>query len=226
LRAGHFNLPDTITNPRSGEFSVVPDRSECTLLELDLCWIEPQQTSTTAGEFAAGSTLPDAFGDQYRSLRNLCHQLHSLRRLWSLLQLLGVEESDVVLLLRADLLYLDVLDPAFDLAPLLDGSADMIVPSWQSWGGLNDRFAFCSGRGARAYATRIDLFSDACMSLGCMHAERFLRFVVRRHDLRVGLTDLRAVRLRANGRIAANDSGMIHFPTTGAELASPPVVQA
>jgi hypothetical protein len=142
-----------------------------------------------------------------------------------LLQVLGVEESDVVLLLRPDLLYLDVLDPTFDLAPLLNGSADVIVPSWQSWGGLNDRFAFCSGRAARAYATRIDLFSEACISLGCMHAERFLSFVVRRHDLRVGLTSLRAVRLRANGRIAANDAGMIHFASQ-VRAASPPMVEA
>jgi hypothetical protein len=211
LRAGHFNLPDAITNSRSGEFSLVPDRSECTLLDLDLCWIEPQQTSAIAGEFAIARSLPDAFGDEYRSLRNLCHQLHSLRRLWSLLQLLDVKESDVVLLLRPDLLYLDVLDPPLNLAPLLDGHADVIVPGWQSWGGLNDRFAFCNGRAARAYATRMDLFSDACVSLGCMHAEQFLSFVARRHNLRIGLTDLRAVRLRANRQIAANDSGMIHL---------------
>src|SRR5690348_6902102 len=93
LRAAHFNLPENITNPRSGEFAVVPDRSESALLDLDVCWVEPQQHASIAGEFDIARALPDAFGDQYRSLANLCHQLHSLRRLWSLLELLEVQDS-------------------------------------------------------------------------------------------------------------------------------------
>ena len=146
LRAGHFNLPPTITNPRSGEFGVLPDRADSALLELDLCWIEPQVQTTITAEFELARSFPDTFGDQYRSLANLCHQLRSLECVWSLLELLGAKEDDLVLLLRPDLLYLDMLEPLRHLAPLLDKSADLVVPSWQSWGGLNDRFAFCSGR--------------------------------------------------------------------------------
>jgi hypothetical protein len=145
----------------------------------------------------------------YRSLANLCHQLHSLERLWSLLQLFGVAEDDLVLLLRPDLLYPDRLDPAKHLAPLLQGQADLIVPGWQSWGGLNDRFAFCTARSARMYATRFRLFVDACQEMRGMHAETFLHFVAACHRLRVGLTDLRAVRVRADGRVAANDAPML-----------------
>jgi predicted O-methyltransferase YrrM len=214
LRAGHFNLPKTITNPRSGEFAIVPDRAESASLELDLCWIEPQDDAAIAAELAMARAFPDAFGDNYRSLANLCHQLHSLDRLWSLLELLGVADSDLVVLLRPDLLYLDSLDPAQHFAPLLDGRVDLIVPGWQGWGGLNDRFAFCTGRAARAYATRIHAFRDACVTLGTMHAESFLRLVAQTHGLRVALTDMRAVRLRANERIAANDAPMIHLPTS------------
>ncbi len=213
LRAGHFNLPETIVNPRSGEFGIAPDRRESGLLDLDLCWIEPQTRDSIAKEFEFARQFPDAFGDRYRSLANLCHQLHSLERLWSLLELLGVNEDDLVLLLRPDLLYLDRLDPAEDLMPLLDGSAELIVPGWQSWGGLNDRFAFCTGRAARIYATRVRLFGDACQQMGGMHAESFLRFVAERHGLKIGTTDLRAVRLRANNRIAANDIPMINVAT-------------
>src|SRR5215831_5982228 len=43
LRVGHFNLPETIINPRSGEFGIAADRRESGLLDLDLCWIEPQR---------------------------------------------------------------------------------------------------------------------------------------------------------------------------------------
>jgi hypothetical protein len=209
LRVGHFNLPERLSNPRSGEFDVVLDRGESALLGLDLCWVEPQSDGAISAELAVARGFPDAFGDQYRSLANLCHQLRSLERVWSLLQLAGVGEDDLVLLLRPDLLYLDRLDPAEHLALLLDGRADLIVPRWQSWGGLNDRFAFCTARGARVYATRFRLFADACREMGGMHAETFLHFATICHRLRVGLTDLRAVRVRADGRVAANDAAML-----------------
>jgi hypothetical protein len=214
LRAGHFNLPQRITNPRSGEFDIALDRAESASLELDLCWIDPQAGSAIATEFDIARSFPDRFGDQYRSLANLCHQLRSLDRLWSLLQLLGVAADDLVLLLRPDLLYLDRFDPALHLAPLLEGRADLIVPGWQSWGGLNDRFAFCTARSARIYATRLRMFIDACREMGGMHAETFLHFVAVCHRLRVELTDLRAVRVRADGRVAPNDAAMLKAVTS------------
>ncbi|HEY4041304.1 MAG TPA: hypothetical protein VGM32_05595 [Rhodopila sp.] len=179
------------------------------MLDLDLCWTEPQMHASIAAQYDAARVYPDGFGDDYLSLANMCHQLRSLERLWSLLQLLGPTEADVVMLLRPDLLYLDSLQPARDLEPLLAGRADLIVPAWQSWGGLNDRFAFCSSRTARIYATRIQLFIDACQELGGMHAETFLKFVAACHGLRVGQTARRAVRVRANGQIAGNDHAMV-----------------
>lgn len=209
LRVGHFNLPERLRNPRSGERDVPLDRAEVGLLALDLCWVEAQSETSIAAEVFVARNFPDAFGDQYRSVANLCHQLHSLQRLWSLLQLAGAGEDDLVLLLRPDLLYLDHLDPAAHLAPLLDGRTDLIVPGWQSWGGLNDRFAFCTAQSARIYATRFRLFIDSCLEMGGMHAETFLQFVTSCHRLRVGLTDLRAVRVRADGRVAENDLAML-----------------
>ena len=209
IRAAHFNQPQAISNPRSGEFGIIPERPDGRLLDLDACWIEPQAQDAIAAEYDAARAFPDQFGDGYRSLGNLCHQLRSLERLWALLQLMGAAEADLVLLLRPDLLYIDRLDPARDLGPLLAGRADIVVPGWQSWGGLNDRFAFCSVRSARIYATRIRLFVDACKEMGGMHAETFLKFVADIHGLRVARTPLRAVRVRANGQIAANDAGML-----------------
>ncbi len=212
IRAGHFNLPDAIDNPRSGERGIVPDRDEAGLLDLDLCWIERQAAENVAALFEIGQAFPDRFGDGYRSLENLCQQLRSLDRLWSLLQLAGVAEDDVVLLLRPDLLYVDALDPERDLRPIREGRADLVVPGWQSWGGLNDRFAFCNRAGAERYATRIYAFVDGCMTMDGMHAESLLHWVARRHRLRVAHTALRAVRIRADGSIAANDQAMLAAP--------------
>ncbi|HEX2941519.1 MAG TPA: hypothetical protein VHO91_10760 [Rhodopila sp.] len=208
LRAGHFNLPDRIDNPRSGEIAVVPDRCDTALLDLDLCWVEPQSDTMIRQAWQFARSYPDAFGDGYRSLANLCHQMRSLERLWSLLLMLGVERDDVVLLLRPDLVYLDVLDIEAHLRPLLSGRADIIVPAWQSWGGVNDRFAFCTGHAARVYATRFRRFQDGCRAIGAMHAEIFLKWLLEQEGLRCMTSDFRAVRLRANGVIAANDAAM------------------
>lgn len=209
LTAGHFNLPETINNLRSSEQGIVPDRGEAALLDLDLTWVEPQTEEVIAAEMNGLHAFADIYGDGYRSLANLCQQLHSLDRLWSLLRLFSPAEDDLVLLLRPDLLYLDRLDPAHDLSLLTAGRADMIVPGWQSWGGLNDRFALCTAGAARVYATRIRLLREACRELHGLHAERFLRFVVSCHGLRVGLTGMRAVRIRANGQVAHNDQPML-----------------
>jgi hypothetical protein len=211
-RAGHFNLPDMIDNPRSGERGIPPDRHESALLDLELCWIEPQLAENIAEHLAIAQAFPDPFGDEYRSIANLCQQLRSLRRLWSMLMLLPLEADDLILLLRPDLFYLDALSPLEDLHPLIAGRVDLIVPRWQHWGGLNDRFAFCNRRGAEVYARRLDDLIDACLAMGGMHSELFLQLVARHHGLRVGFTDLRAVRVRANGQIAGNDSAVLASP--------------
>jgi hypothetical protein len=212
LRAGHFNLPDMIDNPRSGECGIVADRDETDLLDLDLRWIERQRHENIATTFEVGRAFPDAFGDGYRSLANLCQQLRSLERLWGLLRLIEPAPDDLVLLLRPDLFYLDKLDPVADLAALRDGRADCLVPDWQPWGGLNDRFAFCNRKAAEVYATRIRHFIDGCVALGGMHSEQFLQWVIRDHGLVVAPTGLRAVRVRANGQIAGNDATLLSGP--------------
>lgn len=214
-RAGHFNLPETITSERSGEAGLRPDRAEAALLDLDLRWIEPQDERAILGELEIGCAFPDRYGDGGGSLVNLCHQLYSLNRLWSLLHLLDLQANDTILLLRPDLLYLDELDPRTDIAPLVRDEADLIVPGWQSWGGLNDRLAICNRRAAEALATRITRFAPGCAALGGMHAERFLHMVAREAGLRVRHTGLRAVRVRANGAIAANDAAWLHRPELG-----------
>ena len=209
VTAGHFNLPAAIDNPRSGEAGIMPDRAEAGLLDLDLVFVERQADAAIMPQLATARQLADPYRDEFRSVANLCHQLRSLDRLWSLLRQFGPTPDDVVLLLRADLLYLDRLDPRRDLAMLTQRSGDIIVPSWQGWGGLNDRFAFCSVHAARIYATRFRLLVDACAEMRGLHAEQFLRLIVSLHGLRVGLTPMRAVRVRASGGIAHNDRPML-----------------
>jgi hypothetical protein len=209
LRAGHFNCPPVLDNPRSGEHGPAPESDPARALVLDAWEQEPQTDAAISGALAIAQRYPDAFGDEHRSLRNLCHQLRSLDRLWLLLAAFRPAPDDVVLLLRPDLLYLDRLDVSRDLGVLRGGHADLMVPGWQSWGGLNDRFAFATPHAARIYATRYRLIEEGCRGSGTLHAESFLAFTVAQHRLRVARTGLRAVRLRANGDIAGNDLPML-----------------
>ena len=209
IKIGHFNMPKTIDNPRSDERAIVPDRDEIGPLELDLRWVEPQNDQTILSTFNKVARWGDYFGDDYISLRNLCHQLRSLDRLWSLIELAGVEDDDIFFLLRPDLQYVDPLDFFSIFTTIMSNEADLIVPSWQHWGGVNDRFAFGNARAARHYATRWREVEEGCTHLGGMHAETFLRYVVERHGLQLGFTDMRALRVRANGLTAANDLTML-----------------
>ena len=211
LRAGHFNIPATLDNPRTGERGALAQTDPVGLLRLDLCEQEPQTDAMIAETLSLVRRYPDAFGDGYRSAGNLCHQLRSLDRLWSLLHQFQPQPDDIVVLLRPDLVYLDALNPVRDLGVLIAGQADLIVPGWQSWGGLNDRFAFMTPHAARLYAMRFHLIEDGCAAAGTLHAETFLAFTIAAHRLRVALTNLRGLRLRANGDFARNDLVMLEY---------------
>jgi hypothetical protein len=123
LRAGHFNCPPVLDNPRSGEHGPAPESDPARALVLDAWEQEPQTDAAISGALAIAQRYPDAFGDEHRSLRNLCHQLRSLDRLWLLLAAFRPAPDDVVLLLRPDLLYLDRLDVSRDLGVLRGGHA-------------------------------------------------------------------------------------------------------
>lgn len=215
---GHFHLPEVISNARSGEAGIVPDPGEAALLGLDRCLIEPQRPALVADSLAACRTYPDQFGDGYASVRNLCFQLRSLGRLWSLMAS-EVGDEDWVLFLRPDLLYLDRFDIPHLVAGMDAGGYEMAVPRWHCWGGLNDRFALCNAYAAEAYATRGEHAAACAAQTRGLHPESLVAFAARRAGLHVGLVDLRAVRVRADGSAAARD--MVEFGLAdGASLAA------
>lgn len=201
---GHFHLPGRISNPRSGEAGIVPDADEAGLLQLDRCLLEVQEPALVADSLAVCRAYPDTYGDGYASVRNLCFQLRSLARLWSLMAD-EVADEDWVLFLRPDLFYLDALDAAELIATLDVGGCEMAVPRWHGWGGLNDRFALCNAYAAEAYAMRGRHLETSAAETGAPHPESLLAHAVRKAGLRVGSLDVRAVRIRADGTAAARD---------------------
>jgi hypothetical protein len=193
-----------ISNPRSGEFALPTDPAEADLLALDACRIDPQDPELIAGTLALARRYPDHYGDQYASARNLCFQLRSLAALWEMLAEV-VTEQDWVAFLRPDLLYIDPLDLVGVAGRMTAEGADIAVPAWQAWGGLNDRFALTNARGAEIYATRLRRIAEAIASVGALHAETLLAYAVATERLRVLRLPARAIRIRANGQPAPAD---------------------
>lgn len=199
--ACHFHVPEVISSIRSGELGApVRDRGHHNL-PVTAIWQEPQWLELLPpGLRALTKPMFDADSEEIcQSRRNLLFQLRSLSQLWSMLCTLGANESDIFFLLRPDLQYLDELSVDQVLEPLTSGQVDVITSDWHQWGGLNDRFAFCSWRGARAIATRIELAQQFALEHGHLHAEKLLHATVVSHGLRHRLTSLRAMRVRADG---------------------------
>jgi hypothetical protein len=200
---GHFHLPQVIDNPRSGEINLPADPRDSALLALDACLMERQDERLIADKLAEAKRFPDILSDEYRSARNLCFQLRSLARLWDLMAAEvgasdAVEETWVAFL-RPDLRYLDPFPWQTLLPSMRDNAADLAVPGWHDWGGLNDRFAVATPRAAALYAQRGVAPGAAIEARQGLHGESLLAHIVRCADLRVVTLPVRAVRMRANG---------------------------
>lgn len=201
--AGHFNCPDTVHSPRSGEFHVPLETKSMRKLKLEICWLEPQTTDVFADLLPVLLATPLRQEDDPEGIvrLNVMHQLHSLRRLGSLLRLLGSRVFDFYCFLRPDLMYIDPMPVAevFDL--IQDKKTDLITADWHQWGGLNDRFAYCSFRGAQVYLNRIDLVRQFCVEKGMFHAESLLLYAAERAQLSCEFIAMRASRVRATGAV-------------------------
>ncbi len=206
-RAAHFNCPDVIHSPRAGEFNVPLDMGGVDKLGLQFCWQEPQdpENVTPYLPIVLDTTLKRDLDEDGIVRKNLLHQLYSLRRLAKLIELAGPSDYDVYCLLRADLMYIDPMPVAeiFDL--ITTQGVDVVTPDWHRWGGTNDRFAFCSRRGASVYLNRIDWLRQYCLSTNEFQSEGLLQYAIDKSGLRTGATGMRAKRVRATGVIREED---------------------
>ena len=106
--------------------------------------------------------------------------------------------------------------------PSVVGTFDVILPSWQSWHGYNDRFAVTGPDAAKVYATKVDGYRDSILARRSQpepeeeedepfrNAETLLKIWLLGNKLNViELEDDWAwalLRLRADGRIEPRDS--------------------
>lgn len=227
IRAGHFNKPEYIEAPRSGEDRVIFDIGDLRRLRLDVACIEPQMESNIERYMSSALGVPYRDEDDPTRLtrRNSLFQLYSLWRLSQMFEGVTPSSFDAALILRPDLLYIDRM-PVRQLLDQLHiqnrqpgclgtsmrfirrcgrAEADIVVPAWQPFGGLNDRFALATPTAALAYMKRIELVHEFCKQKQYYHSEELLAFAMQRGELRLAKTWMRAQRVRSSGVIADLD---------------------
>jgi hypothetical protein len=102
---------------------------------------------------------------------------------------------DLVLFVRPDLMPLDV----FDIGRYIDIAADaVVVPYWHPFGGHNDRVALMPPQLAHRYLGRWQLIPYYLSTGRVLHAERFLRFTLRKHPVEPVMVE-RFNRMRVGG---------------------------
>ena len=198
----HFFDQRDISNPRSREAGRLR-RDEHKLLPLDWLELEEPDTFLPARGFDAVAAFGDAHDDDFRSLRNLFHQLHSLDRVtrqamtWA---------PDIVVFARPDLAYHQSFAPVLKAA-LRRSDPAAFLPRWQQWkGGVNDRFAVCTADAAPVYGSRIDSMIEFCTTQSSMlHAEQLLKYRLDRAGVSIIPIPHRASRIRFDGTMNFED---------------------
>ncbi len=188
-----------INNPRSGETGQL-NTSEYQLLESDWLSLEPPGECLEQNHYATLKTFGDPWNDDFASIRNLIHELHSLKQGWLAAQ---SWQADAYLFLRPDLLYHDSFQSVLQQIAL-NKKSGLCVPLWQGWGGCNDRFAVATTTAAaRSYAERIDHAVDYCRQTSKpLHAEEFLLHCLVRDQIPLWFTTIQGSRVRAHGALA------------------------
>lgn len=198
-----FSEPHLINNARSGETNQKPDLEEFRLLEPDLSILTKQNDDLIRRELQSAQSSIDRFDDGWSSVRNSMHSLASIQRGWQAAKTVWGDGFDYCLFARPDLKYLDELD-LLTLIQRMQSVGSIALPRWHSWGGFNDRIAFCDPISADVYANRFGLISEYCRT-NSYHPETFLRHVLQAQGVRVCDLPLRAQRVRAQGRLHDED---------------------
>jgi hypothetical protein len=197
----HLFQQDRVINVRSGEDAPLPHDAYAPFADFN-GELERPGPCLDLWQFDRIREFGDHYRDDFCSVRNLVHQLHSMRQVTAWL---SPWRPDVVLYLRPDLLYHTGPDVS-TIETLCEHPRRCIVPDWQWWGGYNDRFAFCGAEAYAAYGNRIERAIEFSERTGRpLQAERLLRYVLQNAGASVRTTAIRADRVRVDGRIKPED---------------------
>ena len=221
---GVFSRIEEFSNERSGEFGEGLQNNEADLIEFnELQYIDqdsfddsmPWSEVFEFGDFYSQILGPADFSRRDSTAKNIFRSLFCLKSSYSLVP--DDRREFPTIFIRPDLEILSEISWAFywgllDKKPRqyafghTDGVA--LVPTWHSWDGVNDRFAFCtSGNASGAYASRFDaLLPYIKMSRKPVHPESFLLHILQASRVEIlPLISTYMSRIRANGEPQSED---------------------
>ena len=146
-----------------------------------------------------------AYGDGWKKdkekygtqLPNLLRQFNSLKTVTGLIR----QRYDVYIYLRPDLLYLDPVKENIITKIAKNKKPIIASPNWQLWEGMNDRFAIMNKKAAMLYGNRLDYVLDFCEEKGPLHAETYLKWVMKKNKVNTIPLKIRAQRIRCDGTV-------------------------
>ena len=169
-------------------------------------------------DFDAGFKLTDvlASGDHYQddggSVLNMMRALHALKSCYNSIPL-HARQSFPTIFIRPDLDIIDDLDIEFLLSHATGNS--IVVPGWQFFGGVNDRFAVAAaGHASKAYANRFStVLQYLALTSRPFHSERYLFDVLNLKRIKVlPIVQARFVRVRAGQAFHPETIQLEHLP--------------
>lgn len=196
---GHLYDQAKINNPRSNESgSLNPNEHEL----ISFNWLKREKPSLCLDRwnFTEVCRHGDHWGDDFKSLSNLIHQLNSLH---CVTQEAIKHQPDIVIFCRPDLLYHDNFSSILNKATHQAKNQNAYIPFWQWQSGLNDRFSVCTGKNSiEAYGNRIEQIQNYFEKLNePLHSERLLKFALARQRIHIKPILLRASRVRLGGEV-------------------------
>lgn len=172
--------------------------------------VEPPEAFEEGALFQSWKQFGDGFKDDFGSLRNLMHQLQSLKRVTALVKQTA---PDVVVFARPDLLYHDDI-PRSACRLVARFPSLCVVPQWNWWAGFNDRFAICGRKAFEAYGNRMDRAVDfAQATRRQIHSEALVKFALGRGGAHTLAIPLKASRVRADGTIRQENFNALETST-------------
>jgi hypothetical protein len=194
---GHFYNLREIHNPRSGECCSL-EASQHHLINFDNLIIDEPNDCLSRFDLTGLFGAKDVYLDDYKSIKNLLHQLHSLDCVTKLIH--ETYQPHLIIYARPDLLYHNSFENALKLAI---GGADrqVYLPDWQRYGGYNDRFAICPKGSAVAYGCRANLVNTYIALRRPLYAELFLFYALHKMNITVSRLEICASRVRSDGRV-------------------------
>lgn len=192
-----------INNPRSGESHVRVDWRAHKLLQPTASEVEDANVifyQRFSDNFPDYLLHGDSWNEPHHtSLRNLLLQLHSLQEVTSLQGRYAREHGpfDVVIAVRSDLWFFNKLN-IDHVRAAMQSNATVYTPAFDTWGGLNDRFAIGHPDAMHRVMNRLN-DALAYSADNPLHSETFLKHVVEMHGLSAANTDLVFERVRGNG---------------------------